>query len=49
MAIMRSRMVMQMSGHSRRRGWTELQGKRHAARRHEAARNIGTKNQQGQQ
>jgi len=47
--IMGSRMVMQMGGHSRRCGGTELQRKWHAARRHEAGGNIGTKNQQGQQ
>jgi hypothetical protein len=47
--IMRSRMVMRMGGHARCRRRTELQRKRHAARRHEAGGNIGTKNQQGQQ
>ena len=45
----RSAVVMQMDGHSRHGGRTQLQRKGYAVRGHEADRNIGTKQQQGQQ
>jgi hypothetical protein len=45
---MRSSVVMQMGGHARRGGGTQLQRKRHAVGGHEADRNIGTKQKQGQ-
>jgi hypothetical protein len=46
---MRSRVMMQMGRHSRRDRGTQLQRKRYAIGRHEARRDIGTKQQQGQQ
>ena len=47
--VVRSRMVMQMTRHPCRGGGTQFQRKRHALGRHEAGRNIGTEQQQGQQ
>jgi hypothetical protein len=46
---MRSGVVMQMSRHFRRDGGTQLQRERYAVGRHEAGRNIGTKQKQRQQ
>jgi hypothetical protein len=47
---MRSGMMVQMRGrHLRHPGGTQLQRKGYAACRHEAGRNIGAKQQQGQQ
>ena len=46
---MRPGVVMQMGRHSRHGGGTELQGKGHAVRRHEAGGNVRTKQEQGQQ
>jgi hypothetical protein len=44
-----SRVVMCMGRHARHGRGTQLQRKRYAVRRHEAGRDIGTKQKQGQQ
>jgi hypothetical protein len=45
---MRAGVVMQVDGHSRRDGGTQLQRERYAVGRHEAGGNIGAKQKQGQ-